>query len=146
MNRTGGQRPGAAAAFPLWKDFLFSLGAAPTGTTLAEDPGRIATNAHTVYTPNTPMDVNGTVQRVPVADPADRYSLGLSQIPRIFGFPTARMVTLHGLGDMFVPFSMEQAYGSEVARHHLSGLRRAAGDPQREPLRVLPGRGRAGMG
>ncbi len=122
VNRSGGTRPGAEASFAVWKDFLFGLGAPPTGTTLAEDPARLATNSRTSYTPNTPVDVNRTVQRVPVADPADRYSLRLSQIPRILGFPTAKTVTLHGLGDMFVPFSMEEIYGSEVARHHLSGL------------------------
>jgi hypothetical protein len=122
VNRSGGPRPGADASFAVWKDFLFGLGAAPTGTSLAEDPGQLATNTQTAYTPNAPVDVNATVQRVPVADPADRYSPRLSQIPRIFGLPTAKTVTLHGLGDMFVPFSMEQIYGSEVARHHLSGL------------------------
>jgi hypothetical protein len=122
VNRSGGPRPGAEAAFPFWKDFLFGFGAAPTGTGLAKDPGRLATNAHTVYTPNAPVDVNGTVQRVPVADPADRYSPRLSEVPRIFGLPTAKTVTLHGLGDMFVPFSMEEIYGSEVARNRLSGV------------------------
>jgi hypothetical protein len=122
VNRSGGARPGAAAAFAVWKDFLFTLGAPPTGTTLSEDPGRLATNTGTVYAPNTPVNVNRTVQRVRVGDPIDRYSPLLSQIPRIFGLPTAKTLTLHGLGDMFVPFSMEEIYGSEVARNHLSGL------------------------
>ncbi len=122
VNRTGGARPGAEASFAVWKDFLFTLGAPPTGTGLPANPGVLATNSRTTYAPNTPVDVNTTVQRVPVADPADRYSPRLSQIPQIFGFPTAKTVTLHGLGDMFVPFSMEEIYGSEVARHHLSGL------------------------
>jgi fermentation-respiration switch protein FrsA (DUF1100 family) len=106
----------------VWKDFLFTLGAPPTGTTLAEDPGRLATNTGTVYAPNTPVNVNRTVQRIRVADPIDRYSPRLSQIPRVFGLPAAKTLTLHGLGDMFVPFSMEEIYGSEVARNHRSGL------------------------
>jgi hypothetical protein len=122
VNRSGGPRPGAEAAFAVWKDFLFGFGAPPTGTTLAEEPGRLARNTGTVYAPNTPVDVNRTVQRVRAADPVDRVSPKLSQIPRIFGRPTAKTLTLHGLGDMFVPFSMEEAYGSEVARHHLSAL------------------------
>ncbi|MFL6054475.1 MAG: hypothetical protein ACJ72W_16385 [Actinoallomurus sp.] len=122
VNRSGGPRPGAEAAFSLWKDFLFSLGAPAAGTSLAQNPGQVATNARTRYTPNTPVDVNATVQRVRPADPADRYSPWLSQIPRIFGLPTAKVVTLHGLGDMFVPFSMEEIYGSEVALTHRSGL------------------------
>ncbi|GAA4639753.1 alpha/beta hydrolase [Actinoallomurus vinaceus] len=122
VNRSGGPRPGAEAAFPLWKDFLFSLGAPATGTGLAQNPSQVATNAGTRYTPNAPVDVNATVQRVRPADPADRHSARLSEIPRIFGLPTAKVVTLHGLGDMFVPFSMEEIYGSEVARTHRSGL------------------------
>jgi hypothetical protein len=122
VNRSGGPRPGATAAFAVWKDFLFTLGAPPTGTTLAEDPGRLATNTGTVYAPNTPVNVNRTVQRIRVADPIDRYSPRLSQIPRVFGLPAAKTLTLHGLGDMFVPFSMEEIYGSEVARNHRSGL------------------------
>lgn len=120
--RSGGPRPGAEAALAVWKDFLFSLAVPSAGSTLADDPGRIARNIGTVYAPNTPVDVNGTVQRVPAADPVDRESPRLSQIPRIFGLPTAKTLTLHGLGDLFVPFSMEEIYGSEVARHHLSGL------------------------
>jgi hypothetical protein len=121
VNRSGGPRPGAVAAFPIWKDFLFGLGAAATGTTVADDPSQVSTNVRTDYSPNTPFDVNGTVQRVPLRDPADRFSLRLTQSPRILGLPTAKVLSLHGLGDMFVPFSMEEIYGSEVARNHLSG-------------------------
>jgi hypothetical protein len=122
VNLTGGQRPGAAASFPVWKDFLFTLGVANTSTDLAANPGLVATNVGTVYTPNTPVDVNRTVQRVPVADPRDRHTARLVATPRIFGFPTAPVLSLHGLGDMFVPISMEEIYGHEVASHHLSGL------------------------
>lgn len=122
VNRTGGPRPGADAAFSVWKDFLFTLGAPQSGTTLAQNPGQVATNVFTRYAPDAPAEVNGTVQRVPLADPVDRYSARLSQIPRIFGLPTAKVVTLHGLGDMFVPFSMEEIYGAEAARYHRSGL------------------------
>ncbi len=32
------------------------------------------------------------------------------------------MLSLHGLGDMFVPFSMEQEYAQDVARQHRQGL------------------------
>jgi hypothetical protein len=56
-----------------------------------------------VYTPNSPVDVNGTVQRVPVANPRARNFPGLSQVPLIEGLPTAPVLTLHGLGDLFVP-------------------------------------------
>ncbi|HEY7484046.1 MAG TPA: hypothetical protein VH912_06240 [Streptosporangiaceae bacterium] len=122
INRSGGPRPGAVQAFPIWKDFLFSLGAQATGDDLATNPGLIATNVHTRYEPNSPVDVNRTVQRVPIADPRDRFTPRLIESPQIFGVPSAPVLSLHGLGDMFVPFSMEQVYRSDVARHGRSGL------------------------
>lgn len=122
INRTGGPRPGADTAFAVWKDFLFAIAATPAGPTLAQNPALVSTNTNTVYTPNSPVDVNATVQRVPVADPVDRHSVRLSQIPRILGRPGVPVLSLHGLGDMFVPFSMEEIYGAEVAAHHQSGL------------------------
>ncbi|MGI8333256.1 hypothetical protein ACRYCC_25165 [Actinomadura scrupuli] len=121
-NRTGGTRPGFTPSFAVWKDYVFTLGAPATGTTLAEDPGRVATNLFTRYAPNSPVDVNATVQRVMPADPAARLSPRLSQVPLIQGAPRVPVLSLHGLGDLFVPFSMEQIYASRVARHHQSGL------------------------
>jgi hypothetical protein len=122
INRSGGDRPGAAASFPLWKDFLFSLAAPPEGDSLAQDPGQVATNRGTVYEPDSPVDVNQTVQRVRPASPGDRSSHRLSEIPQISGDPRVPVLSLHGLGDMFVPFSMEQAYRADVARHGKTGL------------------------
>jgi pimeloyl-ACP methyl ester carboxylesterase len=120
VERSGGPRPGSAAAFACWKNFLFSI-AVPTstGTTPAETPGQLATNVGTVYSPNSPVDVNAVVQRVPVANPQERNKITLTQVPKIFGVPTAPVVSLHGLGDLFVPFSMETAYAADVARFHL---------------------------
>lgn len=122
INQSGGPRPGAGAAFAVWKDFLLGIVATPPGPTLAENPQLVATNAHTVYSPNSPVDVNTTVTRVPVADRAARNSHKLSQIPRVLGRPHVPVLSLHGLGDMFVPFSMEEIYGTEVAANHRSGL------------------------
>jgi hypothetical protein len=122
INRSGGDRPGAVASFPLWKDFLFSLAVPSTGDSLAENPDRVATNVLTRYTPDSPVPVNRTVERVPPASLRDRLSARLSQVPQISGVPTAPVLSLHGLGDMFVPFSMEQAYRSDVDRHHRGGL------------------------
>jgi hypothetical protein len=122
VNRSGGDRPGAVAAFPLWKDFLFTLATPPAGDSLSQDPGQVATNIGTDYEPDSPVDVDRTVERVPPASPGDRFSRRLSEIPRISGDPRVPVLSLHGLGDMFVPFSMEQAYRSDVARHGRSGL------------------------
>jgi hypothetical protein len=117
INRSGGARPGAEQAVAVWKDFLFGLGAQGGGTTLAENPGLVATNVGRRYAPNSPVDVNGTVPRVPAADPKDRFTTRLIQIPRIAGRPSIPVLTLHGLGDLFVPFSMEQIYRADVNGH-----------------------------
>jgi pimeloyl-ACP methyl ester carboxylesterase len=117
VNQSGGVRPGAQAAFAYWKDFLFSLAVPSGGTSLAEDPGQLATNVFTRYQPNSPVDVNRTIQRVPVENPRARYSPALSANPQIFGVPRVPVLSLHGLGDLFVPFSMEQAYREDVDNH-----------------------------
>lgn len=122
VNRTGGPRPGTDGAFATWKDFLFTLAVPSGGTTLAEDPGQVATNVGRQYTPNEPVDINSDVQRVPVANRAARYSNRLSQIPLISGKPRVPVLSLHDIGDGFVPFSMEQVYAQEVRRNHESGL------------------------
>lgn len=123
VNRTGGPRPGDAQAFAVWKDFPFSLASPPVpDATLAENPDQLSTNLFTRYEPNEPFDVNASVQRVRPENLPARLSNRLSQIPRINGRPQIPVLSLHGLGDMFVPFSMEQIYASEVARHHRSRL------------------------
>ncbi len=123
INRSGGQRPGDDAAFAVWKDFLFSI-AVPngTGTGLAQDPGQLSTNLLTRYTPSEPVNVNRSVQRVPAENWLARFDPRLTEVPLIFGYPTAPVVSLHDLGDMFVPFSMEQDYARDVARHGRSGI------------------------
>ncbi len=111
INRSGGNRPGATASFAVWKDFLFGI-AVPqsTGTTVAENPSQIAQNLFTRYEPNAPVDVNHTVLRVPPQNLAARLSPFLTQVPKIFGVPSAPVLSLHGLGDLFVPFANEQQY------------------------------------
>jgi hypothetical protein len=123
INRSGGQRPGATPAFAFWKDFLFGLGI-PThaGNTLAQNPGQIAQNLDTNYQPNTPVDVNATVVRVAPQNLPGRNSASLTQVPKILGHPEIPVLTLHGLGDLFVPFSMEQAYRQDVDKTNRGDL------------------------
>ena len=121
-NRSGGPRPGTDAAFAIWNDYLFGLAVPGDGETPAQRPGQIATNVFTRYTPNTPVDVNSTVPRIRPENLAQRLSPGLTQIPKIAGRPSAPVLTLHNLGDLFVPFSMEQAYATDVAWHGKSRL------------------------
>lgn len=122
VNLTGGERPGARAAFAYWKDFLFGLGGPDEGGTLAQQPGRVATNLGTRYRPAAPVDVNATVERVPPADPAARRTHRLTAVPAVSGRIGVPVLSLHNLGDAFVPFSMEQHYRADVARHGRSHL------------------------
>ncbi|MFG2059776.1 alpha/beta hydrolase family protein [Micromonospora sp. NPDC048930] len=122
VNRSGGERPGADAAFAVWKDFLFSIATTDGGDSPAERPGQLATNLLTRYSPDSPVDVNATVQRVAPENPWQRLSPTLTEVPRISGRPTAPVLSLHDLGDLFVPFSMEQAYARDAAWHGRSRL------------------------
>ncbi len=117
-NLSGGPRPGATPAFAFWKDFLFNLGTpVPEGVPLSLDPGRVATNLTTRYQPNSPVDLNRKVRRIAPRDWFSRLTPALTEVPRIAGRPTAPVLSLHGLGDLFVPFSMEQQYRDDVARN-----------------------------
>lgn len=123
---SGGARPGADASFSYWKDFLFSLAVpstAPTPVTgVALNPSVVATNVRHDYAPDSPVDLDATVQRVRPADPAARNSRALTPVAQIAGKPRVPVLTLHGVGDLFVPFSMEQIYAGEVARADRSDL------------------------
>ncbi|WP_330273864.1 hypothetical protein OG205_45170 [Lentzea sp. NBC_00516] len=120
---SGGPRPGSTPAFAYWKDFLFSLASpANDSAPLALDPGRLATNLGTRYRPNTPVDLNREVRRVAPRDWRTRLSPALTEVPGIAGRPQVPVLSLHGLGDLFVPFSMEQDYRADVARHGQSKL------------------------
>ena len=115
INESGGARPGDEAAFAVWKDFLFTLGSPDDGGALAQNPGRVAQNVERVYVPDSPVDINASVERVTAADERSRDSKKLTAVPRILGKPKVPVLTLHGLGDMFVPFSMEQIYQERVS-------------------------------
>ncbi|MFE9960032.1 alpha/beta hydrolase family protein [Micromonospora sp. NPDC005299] len=122
VERSGGPRPGAEAAFAVWKDFLFSITTTDGGDSPAQRPGQLATNLLTRYSPNSPVNVNGTVQRVAPENLWQRLSPTLTEVPRISGRPTVPVLSLHDLGDLFVPFGMEQAYARDVAWHGRSRL------------------------
>ncbi len=116
---SGGERPGADASFAFWKDFLFGLGVPATDPSPVEgvalDPGLVAGNVDTDYAPDSPVDLDAAVTRVQSADPDTRESDDLTPVARIDGEPRVPVLTLHDLGDLFVPFAMEQTYAAEVA-------------------------------
>ena len=47
---------------------------------------------------------------------------GLANIPTVQGTPSIPVISLHTLGDLFVPFSMEQIYARRVAANGASDL------------------------
>ncbi|SDK00616.1 hypothetical protein SAMN05421874_104359 [Nonomuraea maritima] len=117
VNLSGGPRPGGEAAFAYWKDFLFGLAGPDGGGTLAQEPSRVATNVGTDYSPDSPVNVDASVRRVRPAAQAARRSHALTQVPAVTGRIDVPVLTLHDLGDNFVPFSMEQHYRADVSRH-----------------------------
>ncbi len=114
INRTGGPRPGVEQAFAVWKDYLFGLATINGGDSPARRPVQLATNVGTQYAPNAPVDVNATVLRVAPENPTERNSTGLTEVPKIAGRPNVPVLSLHGIGDMQVPFAQEQIYYREA--------------------------------
>ena len=125
--RSGGDRPlYDDVAFASWFDFLLSLGGGDP--TLGVAPGPVAGNANTVYQLDgdpalSPAEqaLNASVRRV-TPSPQGLQPNGLANIPPIAGAIAIPVVALHTLGDLFVPFSMEQIYARRVAAAGQSDL------------------------
>jgi acetyl esterase/lipase len=134
--RSGGDRPNFDEAWFFWNtfpdngtgpgNFLFDL--AFGDGTLPSTPGVGVDNADTVYQfdtdPNLTLDeqtLNDDIVRV-AADPQGRNPNGLSQVPVISGDINIPVLTLHNLGDLFVPVLNEVEYASRVAAHGKSDL------------------------
>ena len=132
-NDTGGERPVFDAAWLFWNgptqqngNFLFGLG---TGDgTVGVAPGSVVGNADTVYQldsdPGVSADeqaLNDSVLRV-APTPQGLQPNGLANIPPILGTSRVPVISLHTLGDLFVPFSMEQIYARRMAANGASGL------------------------
>ncbi|MEU4695321.1 prolyl oligopeptidase family serine peptidase [Actinoplanes sp. NPDC023714] len=126
--RSGGERPNFDSAFAYWNaasqaglPFLFSLYPGLTGGTAGIAPGNLTDNRHTFYRSTDGWKPTAAewrlnrdvlrVKRTAVADP------GLNGVPRIDGKPRIPVLSLHGIGDLFVPFSMEQEYARETLRN-----------------------------
>ena len=132
-NRSGGPRPGFDGAFAYWNtatsleplaDLPFLLGLYPglSGGTANIARGNVTDNRFTVYKTSslrTTLRLNASVLRV---RPTDVASPGLDGIPRIDGRPPVPVVSLHDIGDLFVPLSMEQTYAREAAWNGRSKL------------------------
>jgi len=135
--RTGGVRPGFDGSFAYWNaarslaplndlPFLFGLYPGLTGGTVNIAAGNVTDNRFTVYRSTdrfwptaAEWRLNADVLRVKRTAAADP---GLSGIPRVDGRPPVPVLSLHDIGDLFVPFSMEQIYARRAAAHGRSRL------------------------
>lgn len=135
--RSGGNRPGFDSAIAYWSSFgyapltadpfLFGVYPGLSGGTIGVAAGNITDNERTRYRfastdgRLTPAErtLNRDVLRV---DATTGPSADLTGIPKVGGDPDIPVLSLHGLGDLFVPFSMEQIYASRVAARGESDL------------------------
>jgi pimeloyl-ACP methyl ester carboxylesterase len=120
--RSGGERPLFAQGWLFWNgvagDFLFLRGVGDG--TLPRQPGVAVQNSDVVYQFDTDPAMsaaetlfNSQVQRV-TADPQARRRNGLANVTPTTGDLRIPMLTLHTLGDLFVPFHMQIEYAKRV--------------------------------
>jgi pimeloyl-ACP methyl ester carboxylesterase len=134
---SGGERPVFDSAwisynigFPpyITPDSLFSQIQMLGNGTAPRSPGIVFDNMDTIYQFDTdpaltPAEqaLNESVLRV-ARDPQSADPNGLSNIPVVNGNITVPVLTLHTLGDLQVPFSMQQIYAKRVAANGASDL------------------------
>lgn len=121
--RSGGERPNFDQAFSYWQGFPTATGFGNFLFDLGDGDGSLPNSDGKVVVENidrryqfdansglTPAEraLNNDIVRVQ----RDRHSRGSEQIT---GDLRDRVLTLHNLGDLFVPFSMEVVYAHDVA-------------------------------
>jgi hypothetical protein len=127
---SGGKRPlfNQAFTYSLYNaNFLFTVGL--DGTLGGVTPGNIMGNMDSVYQLDDNLAeqsaeeilLNEEVLRVAPA-PQGRHPNGLANVPNISGNINIPVLTLHTIGDLFVPFLMEQIYAERVAEKGKSDL------------------------
>ena len=67
------------------------------------------------------LALNATILRIEL-DPQARHEKGLAGIPGIEGALSIPVLSMHTLGDLFVPFSMEQIYARRAAANGANAL------------------------
>ena len=127
QNISGGPRPAFATSFVVWGNFLFTVGTTGTGD-IGVAPGNVQDNSTTVYQIDSdpalsPDEIvlNATVLRV-TQDPQGRHPNGLANIPPILANFRIPVLSIHTIGDLFVPLSMEQIYALRAADQGTSSL------------------------
>ena len=137
---SGGTRPGFSSAIDYWNSFgfapltqipfLFGLYPGTSGGTIGFANGSVAGNQHTFYRfsdfglSNLPQEIalNRAVLRVPVTATSSADALSPAELPAIHGDPGIPVLSVHGIGDLFVPFSMDQQYDAMMVAHRQGGL------------------------
>jgi pimeloyl-ACP methyl ester carboxylesterase len=120
--RSGGVRPVFEQGWLYWNavasDFLFGLGVG--NGSLPRQPGKAVQNSDVTYQfdadpalSGAEIMFNATVQRVS-ADPQARRRNGMANVAPTTGDLSIPMLTLHTLGDLFVPWHMEVEYANRV--------------------------------
>jgi hypothetical protein len=117
-NLSGGKRPMFDPGFRFAAtggNFLLSQGAGGGDGT--------RTNIDTVYQIDSDpalsseeIALNASVRRIDL-DPQARHKQGLAGVPAISASFTMPVLSMHTLGDLFVPFSMEQIYARRAAEN-----------------------------
>jgi hypothetical protein len=123
QNLSGGPRPMFDPGFrfaPTGGNFLLSQGVGSAEGT--------RTNVDTVYQIDADpalsaeeVALNANILRIDL-DPQARHEHGLAGVPAIAGSLRIPVLSLHTLGDLFVPFSMEQIYARRAAANGASDL------------------------
>ena len=132
---SGGTRPGFQSALDYWDGFgfaplthipfLFGLYPGLSGGTLGFANGSVAGNEHTFYTfSDNPfsmllqeLTLNSEVLRTPVTATSSADPLSSAELPIIQGDPGIPVLSIHGIGDLFVPLSMDQRYDELMVAH-----------------------------
>jgi len=123
--RSGGERPGFDAALDYWSGeqtatagipFLFGVyGGALSGGQTDPRVDAATTNQGTVYQFDTDPALSPEERDLNVGVTRDDPAAGPPPFPVITGDLPVPVLSLHDIGDLFVPFSMEQVYAVEAA-------------------------------
>ncbi|WP_346622072.1 esterase [Blastococcus montanus] len=116
---SGGERPGDDEAFAYWegRSFVYGVVATEPGGLDGVAPGPVWSNVDTDYPIDHTFDDGSTlderIERVAPAHQA-RRSGPSAYVPDITGDIDVPVLSIHTLGDYYVPFSMQQYYAEDV--------------------------------
>jgi len=137
---TGGTRPIYEHGWLFWNliasDFVFGLFGGDSS--LGAAPASVTSNIETIYQLDNDPELNPDEvdlnARVPRKDspPQAIHPNGLAAIPRVNGTFRIPVLSLHTLGDLFVPFHMQQIFKRRAMANGVGDLlvQRAIRDPQ----------------